>query len=117
MDEFMSSLRVYYEARALVRICRSHWEAIARVDREHAAQLRRAVKAVPANIAEAEHRHDGNGRQRLETALGEARETRCHLECAADSGYLDDETTAAAIRQADKVAAMLYRLRRARGAA
>lgn len=112
----MSSLRVYGESRKMVRMCRELWEVIGRHDRDHATQLRRSSKAVPANIAEAEHRHDGNGRQRLTTALGEARETRCHLECAVDVGYLDETVAGEAVRQADKVAAMLYRLLRARGA-
>ena len=110
----MSTLHVYTRARALVRACRPLWDAIAREDREHAAQLRRSCKSVTANIAEAEHRFDGNGRQRLLTALGEARETRCHLECAMDLGYLDEERAADVAREADAVAAMLYALLRAR---
>ena len=85
----MSRLRVYSDALELVRQCRPHWEAIGRMHPELGKQLRRSVVAVPLNIAEGEGRYDGNGRERLRTAMYEAKETRANLETAMAAGFVD----------------------------
>ena len=90
---------------------------IAERSRELADQVDRSSRSVAANIAEGEHRYDGNGRQRFKTAYGSARETRAHLEMAVDVGALREQDVAAAIDLADHIAASLYNLLRNRSAA
>ena len=82
----MSTLRVYSIARQLVRAVHALLPRIAERSRDLADQIDRSSRSVAANIAEGEHRHDGNGRQRFKTAYGSARETRAHLEMAVDVG-------------------------------
>jgi four helix bundle protein len=106
----MSSLRVYHLARELVRAVQPLLPYIARRSRNLADQLERSSLSCPSNIAEAEHRFDGNGRLRLETAFGSAKETRCHLELAVDLGCVPEAKAAPVIDLADHLAASLYRL-------
>ncbi len=86
--------------------------AIARQDSGLADQLRRAARSVYLNTAEAFAHRAGNRRNRLDIALGEAREARAALQLADALGYarldpgLDD--------LADKICATLYKLVRRR---
>ena len=107
----MSRLRVYSLSRQLVRAVYGLPRIAAR-SRDLADQVDRSSRSTAANIAEGEHRPDGNGRQRLKTAYGSARETRAHLEMAVDIGVLREAEASAAIEQAGDVAASLYKLLR-----
>ncbi|MCZ7687069.1 MAG: four helix bundle protein [Sandaracinaceae bacterium] len=113
----MSTLRVYSLARQLVRAVHALLPRIAERSRDLADQVDRSSRSVAANIAEGEHRHDGNGRQRFKTAYGSARETRAHLEMAVDVGLLREAEVASAVDLADHIAASLYKLLRNRSAA
>ncbi len=113
----MSTLRVYSLARELVRAVHAVLPRIAERSRDLADQIDRSSRSVAANIAEGEHRYDGNGRQRFKTAYGSARETRAHLEMAVDVGLLREAEVAGAIDLADHVAASLHKLLRSRSAA
>jgi len=112
----MSTLRVYFLSRQLVRGVHELLPRIAERSRDLADQVDRSSRSTAANIAEGEHRHDGNGRQRFKTAYGSARETRAHLEMAVDIGVLRESEAAAAIDLADHIAASLYKLLRNRAA-
>jgi four helix bundle protein len=112
----MSTLRVYSLARELVRAVHALLPRITERSRDLADQVDRSSRSVAANIAEGEHRHDGNGRQRFKTAYGSARETRSHLEMAIDVGVLREAEVASAIDLADYIAASLYKLLRNRSA-
>jgi len=104
------SLRVYQDALELVRLCRGCGERIAREHPELAKQLRRSVIAVGLNLAEGDGRYDGNGRERLRTAMYEARETRSNLEIAVAAGILGEAEVEKAHDLADKIAATLFKL-------
>ena len=106
----MSRLRVYSDAVRLVRLCRPHWEAIGRFHPELAKQLRRSAVAVGANVTEGDGRYDGNGRERLRTAMYEAKETRDHLELAVAAGAIGEDVIGEAQDLADKIAATLYKI-------
>ncbi|MCB9594540.1 MAG: four helix bundle protein [Sandaracinaceae bacterium] len=106
----MSRLRVYSDSLELVRLCRPLWELIARSHPELGKQLRRSVVSVPLNISEGEGRYDGNGRERLKTAMYEAKESRSNLETACAAGFVSKERVAEAHDLADKVAATLFKL-------
>jgi len=109
----MSTLRIYKDALRLVRLCRPHWEALAKHGcRDLAGQLKRAAPAVPLNIAEGRGRYNGNGRQRFETAYGSANESIACLEVGVAMGALSEEAVAEAIDCADKIAATLTRILR-----
>jgi four helix bundle protein len=113
LEVLMSTLRVYSLARELVRNVNQLLPRIAERSRDLADQVDRSARSVAANIAEGEHRHDGNGRQRFKTA----RETRAHLEMAMDVGALHEAEVASAIDLADHISAGLYKLLRNRSAA
>ena len=106
----MSRLRIYSDAVRLVRLCRPHWEAIGRFHPELAKQLRRSVVAVGSNISEGDGRFDGNGRERLRTAMYEAKETRDHLELAVAAGAIGQAKIGEAYALADKIAATLFEI-------
>ncbi len=112
----MSTLRVYFLSRQLVRGVHELLPRIAERSRDLADQVDRSSRSTAANIAEGEHRLDGHGRQRFKTAYGSARETRAHLEMAVDIGVLRENEASAAIDLADHVAASLYKLLRNRAA-
>ena len=106
----MSRLRIYSDALLLVRLCKPLWSTIGRLHPELGKQLRRSVVAVPLNISEGEGRYDGNGRERLRTAMYEAKETRSNLEIAVAAGLVERARVAEAQDLADKIAATLFKL-------
>ena len=113
----MTNLLIYRDALRLVRLCRPHWEALAACgDKVGADQLRRSSTAVPRNIAEGAGRYDGNGRQRFETARGEAHETISSLDIGVATGVLDERAVADAVDCADKIAATLWKMTNRRSA-
>ena len=111
----MSRLRIYSDAVRLVRLCRPHWEAIRRFHPELSKQLRRSAVAVGSNMTEGDGRFDGNGRERLRTAMYEAKETRDHLEIAVAAGAIAEDSIEEAYDLADKIAATLYKIVGQRG--
>ncbi len=103
-------LRIYEDALELVRLCRGCGERIGSQHPELAKQLRRSVIAVGLNVSEGDGRYDGNGRERLRTAMYEARETRSNLEIAVAAGLVSEADVAKAHDLADKIAATLFKL-------
>src|SRR5690349_5165539 len=83
------TFKVYDEALEMISEVRPYRTDIAKEDPEHAAQLRRACKAVAANIAEARGARGRNEQAKFHIALGEARETLAHLEIAVADGIID----------------------------
>jgi len=112
----MPGLRVLDDAIELVVLCRPLWEKVARHHAELSKQLRRSSVSVPLNIAEGDGRWDGNGRQRLTTAMHEARETHVNLRTGVAAGFLREEEAREARALSDKIAATLYKLVGTRGA-
>ena len=108
--ESLMSLRIQNDAVGLVVECRSLWEEIGRSHPELGKQLRRSVINVPLNLAEGDGRWDGNGRQRLVSAMYEAKETRENLRVAVAAGFVSAEKAAVALRVADKIAATLWKI-------
>ncbi len=89
--------------------------AIARHDSGLADQLRRAARSVYLNSAEAFSHRAGNRRNRLDIALGEAREARAALALADALGYVRLDPSLDGL--ADKICATLYKLGRRRASA
>ena len=83
---------------------------IGKHDRSLKDQLRRATQSVGLNIAEAKGHRGGNQRLRLETALGSAYEVKMALRIAASWGYISEAKAQSALKPADSVAAMTYRM-------
>jgi four helix bundle protein len=106
-------MRVYQQAiemnRKLARVAR----VIERPDRDLVRQLKRAASSVALNIAEGLGTQGGNRELRFRTALGSAREVQACLDVAGAWGYLAD-ADAEARMSVDHVAAMLFKLVRAR---
>ena len=102
-------LRISQDCKLLVRECRPLWDDIGKFDRALKTQLQKASTSVGANLAEGSYRNNGNERQRFETAIGSARETKVLLELAAAADYLDEARIAEPADRADKIAATLWR--------
>ena len=83
------ALRVYGEAVEVIRRLRGVVVEVNRHDGDLSRQMRRALTSIPLNIAEGEHRRNGNARQRFETAMGSANEVRACLETAQAWGYTE----------------------------
>ena len=71
--------------------------SVARFDRDHARQLRRASMSVVLNVAEGSGSRGGRRRARYDDALGSARETLAGLEAAEAAGYIP--AIASSVRQ------------------
>jgi four helix bundle protein len=84
-------------------------EEVKRRDASLEDQLRRASQSMALNLAEAAGNRRGNRRNRLETALGSAYETRTALRIARAWGYASGERVERALRGLDRVGAMTYR--------
>ena len=69
-----------------------------------------SVVAVGSNMTEGDGRFDGNGRERLRTAMYEAKETRDHLEIAVAAGAIAEDAVVEAQDLADKIAATLFKI-------
>ncbi len=83
---------------------------VARLDRDLASQLRRALSSVSLNIAEGDGSSGGNRALRFSTALGSTREARAALRVAVAWGYVAPADIDAGEEMLDRVAAMLHRL-------
>ena len=84
------ALKVYGESLEVIRRLRLVVVEIARHDADLGKQMRRALTSVPLNIAEGEHRRNGNARARFDTAMGSADEVRACLETAEAWGYVSE---------------------------
>ncbi len=81
-------LRIYSVCLHMVRDVRPFADQIARLDRDHARQLRKSSMSVPLNVAEGSGSRGGRRRARYDDALGSARETLANLEAAEAVGYI-----------------------------
>ena len=81
-------LRIYPVTLEMVRDVRLLADKVARFDRDHARQLRRASMSVTLNVAEGSGSRGGRRRARYDDALGSARETLAGLEAAEAAGYI-----------------------------
>ena len=101
LDVFELTLATIREMRELIA-------NVARVDRSLGDQLRRAAQSIALNIAEAGGSTRGNRRNRLESALGSAREARACLAVADAFGYVELASLANIDRALDRICARLY---------
>ena len=106
------SLRIYSDAVRLVALCAPLIERIRRRNRALALQLEKCAPSVPLNIAEGEWRTGGHSRERLETAMGSAREVKAALDVAVAMRLLGRDEVAEAWDTADLVCACLWKLTR-----
>lgn len=79
-----------------------------------AAQIRRAAKSIPANIAEgwAKRTHEKEFKKHLLIALGSVNEAEVHIETAKDLGYWKADFCEDLIKRYRNVAGKLVNLRR-----
>ena len=88
--------------------------AVELVDRNLADQLRRAATSAALNTAEG-NRRDGRDRaSRFRIAAGECAEAVAAIQIAVAWGYVTDDAATAALGFADRLCAMLWRLRNPR---
>jgi four helix bundle protein len=106
-------MRVYQQAIEMNRKLAGVAGVIERHDRDLVRQLKRAASSVALNIAEGLGTQAGNRELRFQTALGSAREVQACLDVASAWGYLG-AADAEAQASVDHVAAMLFKLVRAR---
>ena len=85
--------------------------SIARTDPDLARQLKRALPSVAQNLAEGMRRTGRDRAHLLTIALGSADEVRTIVDIAAVQQLIDAALAAAAEATADRVCAMLYRIR------
>jgi four helix bundle protein len=102
-------LRIYPVCLAMVREVRRLADAIARLDRDQARQLRRSSVSVVLNVAEGSGARGGTRTQRYRDALGSALETRANLEAAEAIGYVA-EIEPAVLGALDHIAGTLTKL-------
>jgi four helix bundle protein len=82
-------LKIYFVMLDVLRDVKPMLGEIEKHDRDLGRQMRRAATSVVLNIAEGSGSTNGMRRQRYETALGSARETRACLEASEALGYVD----------------------------
>jgi four helix bundle protein len=109
----MTTLKIYSDAIALVRVLRPAVEIVSKHDSDLGRQLRRALTSIPLNIAEGAKLNDGNGRARFLTAMGSTNEVTAVLETSEALGYLD-AVEAGVLDELDRIARTLNRLARPR---
>ena len=83
-------------------------------DTNLADQLRRAVTSAALNTAEGGRRTGRDGACRYRIAAAECAETDAAVRIAVAWGFVDDTAAAAALGLADRLQAMLWRLRHPR---
>ena len=101
-------LHIYSDCVLLVHECRPLWDQVGKFDRALKKQLQTASMSIGANLGEGSYRNNGNERQRFETSIGSARETKVLLELAVAAGYLDEASIDRPADRADKIAATLW---------
>lgn len=103
-------LRVVDEIVELAPVLECQAKRIARHSPELARQLRKAWPRVMCNVNEALHRMGGKRTNRLDDAMGEAREAHGVLRYAMACGFIAGEQPEWALDRVDKVTATLYKL-------
>ena len=107
----MGRLRVIDDIIALAPRIEALSQEIARHSPELAKQMRRAWPSVLCNAGESLHRMGRKSSNRLDDAMGEARETHCALRYALACDWLcDSEGAAEVLDRIDKITAVLYKL-------
>jgi len=81
-------LKIYPESQELAQDAVRVAEEIARKDRDHANQLRRAAASIPLNLAEGAYSRGGNRKARYHTAMGSAAEVSAIFELAQGAGWI-----------------------------
>ena len=104
-------LDAYRVALELVAWLRPLVARIARDDQDLAHQLKRALPSIPQNLAEAMRRTGRDRAHLLTVALGSADEVRCVVDIALAAALLQADEAETAEKLADRVCAMLYRIR------
>ena len=112
----MSGLRVIDDIIELAPVVEGLAGDISRHNPELAKQMRRAWPSVLCNAGESLHRMGRKTTNRLDDAMGEARETHCALRYAMACGFVADTKRAERVLdRIDKVTATLYKLAYRRG--
>jgi len=107
----MSRLRIIDDIIELAPVVEQLAGDIARHNPELAKQMRRAWPSVLCNAGESLHRMGRKSTNRLDDAMGEARETHCALRYGIACGFIGDTKRAErALDRIDKVTATLYKL-------
>ena len=107
-------LDAQFLALDLIRALRPLCEQVARQGADLADQLRRAATSVALNLGEG-NRRDGRDRAaRFRIAAGECAEAATAVQVAVDWGYVPAAAATAALALADRLCAMLWRLRHPR---
>ena len=101
-------------ALELIRALRAPLSSLERSDRSLADQARRAATSVPLNISEGNRRVGKDRVHFFRIAAGSAAEVRTALVVAVSWGYLTEEETQPALKLADRLLAILWRLTHAK---
>ena len=104
-------LDAYKAAVALVAEAGKLLPRFARFDRALACQLKRAAPSAPLNLAEAMRRTGGDRAHLLTVAMGSAAEVQALLDVGVALGLISKRQAGPADELADRVCAMVYRLR------
>ena len=107
-----ASLDILPVALHAVTLLKPLLEEMRKHDKNLEDQIRRAASSVVLNLGEAARSVAGNRRARLETADGSLAETRVALQLATAWGYVTAAEAKRVDDELDRVAAMLWRLRR-----
>jgi four helix bundle protein len=95
----------------LVRTVRPLVDRIARFDAGLARQVRDAITVVPGHIGEANRRVGRDRTHLFRVVEGSVDEARIHLRTAEAMGYLELDDLAPALALADRVIAVVWRLK------
>lgn len=105
----LDKLKVYAQARALAAECHTLCRSVR--DRDLRSQMLRAVRAIPANLAEgAASESQASFARYVAIAIASARETTSHLDLAQDAGLLHESECAAVRTRLDNLIPRLVRL-------
>lgn len=107
-------LDAYQAALALVAAAAKLLPALRRFDSSLESQLKRALPSVPLNLAEAMRRTGRDRAHLLTVALGSSSEVQAIVDVGKALDILTAEQAAPVDELADRVNAMLYRLRQRR---
>src|SRR5262245_47448750 len=103
-------LRVVEEIVELAPVLEAEAKVIARHSPELAKQLRKAWPRVMCNVNEALHRMGGKRTNRLDDAMGEAREAKGVLRYPLACGFIAGKQPEWALDRVDKITATLFKL-------
>ena len=93
-----------------VSLVRPIVSAVARHDKELAAQLRQSTNSFSLNLAEAFGTQKGSERIRFETALGSIYETENNVRLSVAWGYIAGGETAGALAALDRLGSRVFGL-------